>query len=129
MSLQGFPGPQGLVGLPGEKVRHFNVDFYLLRVKEVVFYWLIFVSQGPQGKKGMQGLPGNDGPSVSAVIDSMHSLVPNPHLNITTTCFTTDINMSSCRQGHPGREGSPGEKGLPVSFWIIQTKKVLICEL
>lgn len=26
---------------------------------------MIFLSQGPQGKKGMQGLPGNDGPPVS----------------------------------------------------------------
>lgn len=28
--------------------------------------WLTFVFKGPQGKKGMQGLPGNDGPPVRA---------------------------------------------------------------
>jgi len=39
-----------------------------------------------------------------------------PTFTVTAARLTSDINPSSCRQGHPGREGTPGEKGLPVSL-------------
>lgn len=69
--LQGFPGPQGLVGLPGEKVSEFHLQNSPF-ITNVLTDGLISVSQGPQGKKGMQGLPGNDGPPVRTYCMCFH---------------------------------------------------------
>lgn len=66
--LQGFPGPQGLVGVPGEKVRHSFLGFPTFVEEKLRIHILTLIQQGPQGKKGVQGLPGNDGPPVSVCI-------------------------------------------------------------
>lgn len=63
--LQGFPGPQGLVGVPGEKVRRLFLAFFAPVFEKLRVNFPTFIQQGPQGKKGALGLPGNDGPPVS----------------------------------------------------------------
>lgn len=51
------------MGLPGEKVSEFHLQNSPF-ITNVLTDGLISTSQGPQGKKGMRGLPGNDGPPV-----------------------------------------------------------------
>lgn len=87
--LQGFPGPQGLVGLPGEKVKHFS----LLEVA-VIIDWLIFVLKGPQGKRGTQGLPGNEGPPVRTRIPVLMCWVMLTTPQSSIGCFPTVVRVT-----------------------------------
>lgn len=125
----GFPGKRGPKGVAGKPVRYssFTCYFIFCRHKQInnilkkhsskTYVLFLKGPQGPKGKLGNAGLPGNKASIPFQVIsrDVLNDWSLLPSLNIVSIFFTRSF------QGHSGTDGLlgvVGTEGDPVSIFL-----------
>lgn len=99
---------------------------------------LTLIQQGPQGKKGTQGLPGNDGPPVSVCIREVELLTGQAVISLwpQSAAATVFLCLGPPWQGGlPRRERTAGEsvghihvRALAVVFHVCATGTAYVIE-
>uniref|UniRef100_A0A665X0W0 Collagen, type XI, alpha 1b n=1 Tax=Echeneis naucrates TaxID=173247 RepID=A0A665X0W0_ECHNA len=103
--LPGYPGRQGPKVCDASadtfRISFSNINVHLKHCVLILLNTFLFPPQGPPGKDGLPGHPGQRGETVSGEV----------HLGM--YCGPTGETGPSGERGHPGSPGPPGEQGLP----------------